>query len=200
MCAGVCLCTVCMSCRCWSLCFPLEQERITPCILFLRPSLCLSLWPPESYSCHSVTFPIHNWGVRAAQSPWNHVNHFQFLPLNNHAELAVRAGSACAAALITGLYSSSSSSPLFLASPSNAPLVQLTLGWSVIITDCMKHGGALNLHSINGQQGVTPMVSKGSLVLCKLVRTWLSKHFPNLWSSVKVSSLLDIHFVSNAPV
>lgn len=55
-------------------------------------TLPLSLRPPESYSCHSVTSPIHNWGVCTAQSPWNHVNHFQLLLLNNQAEPTVPGG------------------------------------------------------------------------------------------------------------
>lgn len=101
-----CLCAeifVCLSRLCWTLSaiFPLEEERITPRILSLRPS--------ESYNCHSVAFPIHNWGVCTAQSPWNHVNHFQLLLLNNQAEPTVPGGwCACAAACITDVCSQSS--------------------------------------------------------------------------------------------
>lgn len=89
-CVCVCICACATSA---------EDSLISSCsrrkeslALSLRLSLCLPLRPPESYSCHSVTFPIHNWGLCTAQSPWNHVNHFQLLLLNNQAEPKVPGG------------------------------------------------------------------------------------------------------------
>lgn len=88
VCVYLCVCHICWR---FSHIFLLKEERITRS-LSLRLSLCLPLRPPESYSCHSVTFPIHNWGLCTAQSPWNHVNHFQLLLLNNQAEPKVPGG------------------------------------------------------------------------------------------------------------
>lgn len=85
----------------------------------LRLSLCLYRRPPESYSCHSVTFPIHNWGAHAAQSPWNHVNHFQLLLLNNQAEPTVPWGICLCSCLYHCLVQSVLISAPLLSSPAD---------------------------------------------------------------------------------
>lgn len=125
MCVWVCICVSWCVCHIYA-----EDCLLSSCsrreeLLFaysLSAALSLSRRPPESYSCHSVTFPIHNWGVRTAQSPWNHVNHFQLLLLNNQAEPTVPGGeSACAAACIAGFCNQSSAYPPLLSSPTDLP-------------------------------------------------------------------------------
>lgn len=56
----------------------------------------------------------------------------------------------------------------------------------------------------NGQQGAVPLVTKRSLVVCKLMRNYLSKWFSNEFmvsvTSCKSSTRHDAHFVNHGPI